>query len=114
MPVDPGNDAHERTASSEEDGVERMLRLGQHQELFPDLIHAVGMEPFRERRWRQLMLALYRCGRQTEALRQFVQLKANMLEEIGREPSIETENLERAILLSGPELNWSGPDSIAF
>jgi DNA-binding SARP family transcriptional activator len=113
MPVDPAEDERERVASAEEDEVERRLRLGQHGELFPDLLDAVEAEPLRERRWRQLMLALSRCGRQVEALRTFRRLRET-LGELGLEPSPQSIELDRAIVLSPHELDWTGPDSIAY
>ncbi len=105
-------DENERRAIAEEDEVEHKLRLGQHMELFPDLLDAVESEPLRERRWQQLMLALYRCGRQLEALRQFQRLR-EILGGVGSEPSAKTVELEKAIVLERPELDWTGPDSIA-
>ena len=106
-------DEHESRASAEEDEIERKLLLGQHVELFPDLLNAVEAEPFRERRWRQLMLALYRCGRTAEPLRQFQRLRG-LLDEVGRNPSAETEELERAIAEQRPELEWTGPESVTY
>jgi DNA-binding SARP family transcriptional activator len=106
-------DEHERRASFQEDEIERKLRLGQHMELFPEVLDAVEVEPFRERRWRQLMLALYRSGRTVESLRQFQRLRT-LLGEVGRHPSAETEELERAILQQRPELDWTGPESITY
>ena len=76
MPVDPEEEEQERRASAEEDEFERKLRLGQHKELFPDPLHAVEAEPLRERRSLQLMLSLYRCGRQLGALREFERFRA--------------------------------------
>jgi DNA-binding SARP family transcriptional activator len=106
-------DAHERRASAEEDEIESKLRLGQHAELIQDLLDAVDAEPFRERRWRQLMLALYRCGRTAEPLRQFHRLTEKFAE-IGRSPSAETGRLERAIVQQSPELDWIGPTSLTY
>jgi DNA-binding SARP family transcriptional activator len=105
-------DEHERRAKAEEDEIERKLRLGQHVELFPDLLDAVEAEPLRERRSLQLMLALYRCGRQVDALREFQRL-CTALDAVGREPSAEAVELDRAIVLDRPGLDWSGPDSSA-
>lgn len=107
-------DGHERRATAEVDEVERKLRLGQHMELIPDLLQSVEAEPLRVRRWRELMLALYRCGRQIDALRTFQRCRLAILDESGLEPSVETLELERAILLDRVELNWTGPDSIAY
>jgi DNA-binding SARP family transcriptional activator len=56
---------------AEERLFEARLRLGEHELLVPDLEAAVRVEPFRERRWEQLMLALYRAGRQSDALDAF-------------------------------------------
>jgi DNA-binding SARP family transcriptional activator len=106
-------DEHERQAVAEEDEIERRLRLGQHLELFPDLLDAVNAEPLRERRSKQLMLALYRCGRQVAALREFYRLSES-LGEVGLEPSVEATQLDWAIATDQPELNWTGPDSIAY
>jgi len=106
-------DEHERWVSDQEDEIERKLRLGQNMELFPEVLDAVETEPFRERRWRQLMLALYRSGRTLESLRQFQRLRT-LLGEVGRHPSAETEELVRAILQQRSELDWTGPESIAY
>jgi DNA-binding SARP family transcriptional activator len=89
-------DEHERRAVAEEDEIERRLRLGKHLELFPDLLDAVNAEPLRERRSKQLMLALYRCGRQVDALREFHRLRES-LAEVGLEPSVEATQLDWAI-----------------
>jgi DNA-binding SARP family transcriptional activator len=106
-------DEHERQAAAEEDEIERRLRLGKHLELFPDLLDAVTAEPLRERRSKQLMLALYRCGRQVDALREFHRLSVS-LGEVGLQPSVEATQLDWAIATHQPELNWTGPDSIAY
>jgi DNA-binding SARP family transcriptional activator len=106
-------DEHERKAVADEDEIERRLRLGEHLELFPDLFDVVKAEPLRERRSQQLMLALYRCGRQLEALRESARLHES-LGEVGLEPSVEATHLEWAIATDQPELNWTGPDSIAY
>jgi DNA-binding SARP family transcriptional activator len=106
-------DEHERRAVAGDDEIERRLRLGKHLELIPDLLDAVNAEPLRERRSKHLMLALYRCGRQVDALREFNRLR-DSLGEVGLEPSVEATELDRAIARDGPELNWTGPDSIAY
>ena len=106
-------DEHERKAVADEDEIERRLRLGAHLELFPDVLDAVNAEPLRERRSKQLMLALYRCGRQVDALREFHRLRES-LGEAGLEPSAEATELDRAIARDRSELNWTGPDSIAY
>ncbi len=92
-----------------EDLFEARLRLGEHQALVGDLDAAVAAEPLRERRWAQLMLALYRCGRQADALRAYQRLRGVLAEELGLEPSEQTRTLEAAILVQDPRLAISGP-----
>jgi class 3 adenylate cyclase/tetratricopeptide (TPR) repeat protein len=73
------------------------------------LEQAVAAEPLRERRWAQLMLALYRCGRQADALRAYQRLRGQLAEQLGIEPSLELKGLEEGILLQKPELDWQPP-----
>jgi YVTN family beta-propeller protein len=79
------------------------LRLGHHHEAISDLEEAIRAEPFRERFHAQLMTALYRSGRQADALASF-QRARNLLGELGLEPGRELRDLERAILLQAPGL----------
>ncbi len=95
---------------AEEDLAQLQLDQGEHQHNVAALEAAVAAEPFRERRWAQLMLALYRCGRQAEALRAYRRLCEQLGEELGIEPSAELSALEEAILLQKPELDWVTPD----
>ena len=69
-----------------EDRFEALLTLGQAGELVPALESAVGEEPFRERRWGQLMVALYRAGRQADALRAFQRAREALVDALGVEP----------------------------
>jgi pimeloyl-ACP methyl ester carboxylesterase/DNA-binding SARP family transcriptional activator len=64
----------------------------------------VSDEPLRERRWRLLMLALYRCGRQADALRAF-QRARNVFAEVGLEPGLELRTLERDISIRAATLD---------
>jgi predicted ATPase len=72
------------------------LARGHHHDVVVLLETMVSEEPFRERRWRLLMLALYRCGRQADALRAFQRARA-ALDELGLEPGPELRTLERGI-----------------
>jgi DNA-binding SARP family transcriptional activator len=83
------------------------LDLGLHREVTADAEAAVGDHPLREQRWSTLMLALYRSGRQADALRAFQRLRALLDEQLGVEPSPEVADLEQAIVLQSPELRWS-------
>jgi len=66
--------------------VEASLALGRHAGLVPELHRLVIAEPLRERLWGQWMLALYRSGRQAEALAAYQQLRGRLVEELGIEP----------------------------
>jgi len=99
----------ERRAVAVEDRFEGRLQLGDHQGALPDLVAAVEDEPLRERRWSQLMLALYRSGRQVEALRAFQRFRTVLDEEHGLAPSAEIIALERAIVLDQGTLRWVAP-----
>ena len=91
----------------EEDLAQARLELGEHLAIVTELEAAVAAEPLRERRWAQLMLALYRSGRQADALRAFQRLRRQLGEELGIDPGAEVAGLEQAIVLQRPELAWS-------
>lgn len=81
-----------------EDRVEAELDLGRHQQLIGELTVLVADNPLRERLRGQLMLALYRCGRQADALAVYRQTSGLFREELGLEPSPALRTLERSIL----------------
>jgi hypothetical protein len=87
--------------------LEARLALGEHEQLVPDAKLAVGENPLRERRWATLMLALYRCGRQADALRAYQQLRTLLVEELGIDPSPPLAALEAAMLRHDPVLRLS-------
>ena len=80
------------------------LALGRHAELVPELESLVRKHPLRERLRAQLMLALYRCGRQAGALEVYRSGRRLLNEELGLEPDDELQRLERAILNHDPWL----------
>ena len=90
-----------------EERIDVKLSLGQHDELVAELESLVSVHPFRERFWAQLMLASYRAGHQTEALRAFGRLRDLLGEELGIEPSASLRSLEEAMVLQKPELDWA-------
>jgi DNA-binding SARP family transcriptional activator len=80
------------------------LALGRHSELVGELEALVAEHPLREHLRRQLMLALYRSGRQSEALDVYRQARSSLIDELGIEPSPVLQELERAILRQDPAL----------
>ena len=79
-------------------------------DVVPELERLVRDNPFRERLWGQLMVALYRCGRQADALRAFQRARNTLIEEMGIEPGPELRGLEAAILAQDPSLTTAeGP-----
>ncbi|MDQ4068267.1 MAG: AAA family ATPase, partial [Actinomycetota bacterium] len=89
-----------------EDRTDARLALGEHAEVVAPLRALIGEHPLRERLWGQLMLALYRCGRQAESLRAFSELRRCLDDELGIAPSPALRRLEEAVLLQKPELDW--------
>jgi predicted ATPase/DNA-binding SARP family transcriptional activator len=81
-----------------EERLEADLALGRHATLVPELRALVQDEPLRERFQRQLVLALYRCGRQADALAAYRAARRLLDAELGLEPGEELKELERAIL----------------
>ena len=74
------------------------LALGRHDELVPELERLVAEHPLRESVWGRLMLALYRCGRQADALAAYQSARRRLVDELGIQPSLALQELERAIL----------------
>jgi DNA-binding SARP family transcriptional activator len=80
------------------------LQLGRHETVIGELRVLVSKEPLRERLREQLMLALYRSGRQADALQVYREGRAKLVDELGIEPGRELQELERAILRQDPAL----------
>ena len=88
---------------------EARFRLGQHVEIVGDLDALTTDHPYREDLRRLHMLALYRSGRQTEALRVYTRTRALLVDELGIEPSSELRELQAQILDQSPELDLVAP-----
>ncbi len=93
--------------SALEERIEADLALGRHRELAGELEALITEEPLRERLRGQLMLALYRSGRQAEALDAYRRARQTLVEELGIEPSPALQQLERRILAQDPELDFT-------
>ena len=81
-----------------EERFEAALALGEHTEIEPAVRAALEESPFRERLWGHLMLALYRSGRQADALDAFQEARRVLSEELALEPGPELRSLQQAIL----------------
>ncbi len=92
--------------TSQESLIDARLALGEHHHLIASLESAVSEDPLRERRWQQLMMALYRSGRQADALQTYQRLRSFLGDQLGIEPSAELTLLEQSIILQDPELDW--------
>ncbi len=91
--------------------MEAELALGRHAAIVGELETLTVANPFRERLTCQLMVALYRSGRQAEALRAYNRLRTRLVEELGIDPSEPTRQLEQRVLEQDPSLleNHSTP-----
>jgi len=81
------------------------LELGEHRSLVPELEQLVRKHPYREHLREQLMLALYRAGRQADALEVYRRGTTQLRAELGLEPSRQLQALEQAILNHDPSLD---------
>ena len=88
-----------------EDRVDAELALGRQAELVPELEQLVRSHPLRERLRGQLVLALYRSGRQADALAAYADARRTLLDELGLEPGRPLQELQRAILAQDPALD---------
>jgi predicted ATPase/DNA-binding SARP family transcriptional activator len=85
------------------------LACGRHVAVIAELSALCRTHPLRERLWAQLVTALYRGGRQADALRAYGEIRTSLRDELGIDPSPELRQLERAVLVQDPELNVSRP-----
>jgi predicted ATPase/DNA-binding SARP family transcriptional activator len=89
-----------------ESRVEADLACGRHASLIAELDGLAARHPLRERLTGQHILALYRCGRQAEALRAYGDLRARLAEELGIDPSPDLQRLHERVLRQDPSLDW--------
>ena len=89
--------------------LEALSLLGRNDELLADALALARDHPLRERVQALAMLALYRAGRQTEALEHYIEVRRRLDDELGLEPSAELRELQRRILGQDPELEPNVP-----
>lgn len=89
--------------------VEADLALGRQRDVIPELEALASQHPLREGPVRQLMVALYRSGRQAEALEAFRRSRTVLVNELGLEPTPALQELERSILRHDPALDLAPP-----
>ena len=99
----------ELQVASTEARIEAELALGRHHELVAELEALVRLFPLREHLHGQLMLALYRSGRQADALAAYRAARRVLVDELGIEPSVGLQRLEQAILAQDPALDLLVP-----
>jgi DNA-binding SARP family transcriptional activator len=94
----------ERRIGTVEERIEVDLALGLHLDLVSELRQLVAAHPLRERLHGLLMLALYRCGRQAEALAAFGNARRQLVDDLGIEPAAELQRLHQQMLVADPIL----------
>ncbi len=93
--------------------LEAEIAAGNHATATPELRMLVHEHPLRESLRGSLMLALYRAGRQAEALAVYADTRRVLVGELGVEPSESLQHLQAAILAHDPSLRWAGPPTVA-
>jgi predicted ATPase/DNA-binding SARP family transcriptional activator/Tfp pilus assembly protein PilF len=93
-----------------ESRIEADLACGRHVELAAELDGLVADHPLREHLAGQRMLALYRCGRQAQALAAYEELRERLADELGIDPSPQLQRLRLSILRQDAELDWQRAD----
>ena len=106
------NRLEELRLAATEELIDADLALGSHTTLVSELEALVVEHPLRERLTAQLMVALYRSGRQAEALRAYQRLRHALAEELGIDPSPALAKLEQDILVQSPELRTGEARSV--
>ena len=97
-----------------EDRADALLATGRAAELVGELEAAIADAPLRERRWGHLMLALYRAGRQGEALAAYQRARTLLADELGVDPGPELRRLESAIVAQDSALELPSAQQVAY
>jgi DNA-binding SARP family transcriptional activator/pimeloyl-ACP methyl ester carboxylesterase/class 3 adenylate cyclase len=107
--AEAGRLEEERLAALES-RAEALLACGRHRDLIAELETLTAACPLRERFWSQRILALYRAGRQADALRAYRELRDILVAELAIEPGPELRELHARILRQDPALDCAAPD----
>jgi len=99
----------QRRLAAREIRTDALLALGRHAEVIPEVEFMLAAHPYRERSWGQLMLALYRSGRQADALAAYQRARQILADDLGLDPSRALRELESAILAQDASLEGSTP-----
>ena len=118
LPSSPEIDADvaqllEQRRAAETRLIDLMLALGRHQEVVADLHRIVTERPLDDRAWAQLLLALYRSGRKSEALAAYSKAREAMIRILGTEPGREIQRLLVQILADSEDLALTPPSAPA-
>ena len=103
---------HELRLAADELRVEAELELGGHVKAIADLEPLIRAHPLQERLRYLMVLALYRAGRQADALEAYQDCRRALVDGLGIDPSAELQALERAVLQQAPELAANAPVSL--
>ncbi|GIG91208.1 AfsR/SARP family transcriptional regulator [Plantactinospora endophytica] len=95
------------------DRADRGLRLGRHAELLADLGSVAAASPWDERVAGQFMLALYRSGRQVDALEHYQRFRTRLVDEVAVEPGADLRRLHQRILTADPTLSVAVPGPVS-
>ena len=95
--------------SAAEDRIDALLALGDAAGAVSELESLVSQRPLRERRQAQLMVALYRTGRQADALRAYSAARQQLVEQMGIEPGPALQRVEDLVLRQSADLEWAPP-----
>ncbi|HEV2780637.1 MAG TPA: AfsR/SARP family transcriptional regulator [Actinophytocola sp.] len=88
----------------QESRIDADLRLGRHHQLLGELAELTALYPLHEKLCQQYMTALYACGCKWKALEIFRRLRQRLVDELGIEPSVQVQHIQRAILNSDVDL----------
>ena len=91
-----------------ESRIDADLRLGRHEALVSELEALVHEHPLRERLYEQLMVALYRSGRQVDALERYQRARRKLIDDFGIEPGPRLQEIQRAVLTHDAALDLPG------